>query len=61
MANAGHFLQMSYITHFALAVLSDKVKDMPLEELRAVLNESDEMDEEIALQLEKARKTHPEL
>lgn len=61
MANAGYFLQMKFIVHVTLMVLAERIKDKPLSEMRELLNESDEMDEEMKTQLGKALSTYPDL
>jgi hypothetical protein len=61
MSNAGDFLQMKSVVHFALAILSGRVKEKSVEELRTLLNETNEMDNDMRVQFEKAQKAHPDL
>jgi NifU-like protein involved in Fe-S cluster formation len=61
IANAGQYLQMKVITHFSISILAERAKGKSQDELRQFLNESNEMDEEMRLQLDKVRKTHPGL
>ncbi|KAI6204006.1 hypothetical protein M3Y94_00622600 [Aphelenchoides besseyi] len=60
IANAAQYLQMDVAAHYALACLSDRCNDLNIDDMRILLQENDDMDDEMKSQIEDLKSTVPD-
>ncbi|KAI6208724.1 hypothetical protein M3Y96_00145300 [Aphelenchoides besseyi] len=60
VANAAQYLQMDVAVHYALACLANRCNDLNIHDMRNVLQENDDMDDEMKTQIENLKSTVPD-